>query len=92
MELDLLIHREPAPDDRMEICRSFSYRLNLENAGGPRYEHLDFFASRKMEVAFRDRHWLSEMLYQECAAEVTQAVAKAKAKIQRKVAQREEAA
>ncbi len=92
MELDLILHREPNPDALMDVCRSFSYHMNLEHYGGLKYEHLDFFASRKMEVAYRDRHWLSEMLYQECVAEVMQAVAKSKAKIQRKLAQREEAA
>ncbi len=82
---DLIIHGQPNPDSRVELCRSFSYRLNLDNCGGPKYEHLDFFASRKMECAYRDRLWLSEMLYQECAAEVAEAVARAKAKIQRKL-------
>lgn len=77
MEIPIL--RGPARDEPLmiEICRSFSYKLNCANHGGPAYESMDFFASRKLMVEYGDRDAMSEQLYQECQDEVKQAVARA---------------
>jgi hypothetical protein len=84
MSDDLLIQVAPriSPDAQIEVCRSFSYKLNLANVGGPQYESTDFFASRKMMVPYQHAAVISEMLYQECVQEVTEAVKATKARIQ----------
>lgn len=84
MSDDLLIKVPPpiSPDAQIEVCRSFSYKLNLANAGGPQYESTDFFASRKMMVPYQHATAISELLYQECVQEVTEAVRACRAKIQ----------
>ena len=71
----VLINPAAAPSPKtIEVCRSFSYKLNLANHGGPSYESADFFASRKMECAEPEAAWVSQQLYEECVAEVRGAV------------------
>lgn len=57
----------------IEVCRSFAYKLNLANVGGPQYESVDFFASRKMACAAEGAAWVSQQIYEECVAEVREA-------------------
>lgn len=72
----LLIGANSAPvAAKVEVCRSFAYKLNLQNHGGNPYESADFFASRKMECAVEAAEWVSEQIYEECVAEVRATVA-----------------
>lgn len=75
----------PAPTAQtVEVCRSFSYKLNLQNHGGPAYESADFFASRKMQCSADVAPMVSEEIFEECVAEVRGAVAAHIAEMQRK--------
>lgn len=62
---------------RVEIARSFSFKLNCANHGGAPYESQDFFCSEKCECAIEDAEDTSEMLYQFCKSEVRRAVREA---------------
>lgn len=53
-----------------EACASFSHKLNLANYGGPQYESVDLFASRKVQCAPEDLDALTIELHEECIAEV----------------------
>jgi hypothetical protein len=85
MDIPIIGARQAQPA-QVEVCRSFSYKLNLANAGGPQYESADFFASRKMQCASEDAAWISEQIYEECVAEVRGAVAAFIAEMKRKSA------
>lgn len=50
---------------RVEIARSFSYKLNCGN-----YESRDFFCSQKAECDAADADRISEALYQFCKRQV----------------------
>lgn len=50
---------------RVEITRSFSYKLNTGN-----YQTVDFFCSEKSEVDEKDAEKASEALYRFCKAQV----------------------
>ena len=63
-----------AAQPMVEVCRSFAYKLNLQNHGGPAYESADFFASRKMQAQADDVAWVSQQIFEECVAEVREAV------------------
>jgi hypothetical protein len=52
-------------NQRIEIARSFSRKLNLQN-----YETCDFFCSAKAEVDLKDAEKVSDELYQLCLEEV----------------------
>ncbi len=65
--LGVMPHR---PDDLVEACASESRRYNLANYGGPPYEHLDFFASRKRTCAMKDRPAMEAAMRQECEDEI----------------------
>lgn len=54
---------------RVEITRSFSYKLNVGN-----YESRDFFCSQKAECALEDAALTAEALHAFCRAQVMQAV------------------
>ena len=56
-------------DRRVEVCRSFSYKLNAGN-----YESRDFFCSEKSECSIDDAPDVGAMLYQFCKAQVLQSV------------------
>ncbi len=66
---DLLVNK-PAIRGRVEIVRSFSYKLNVGN-----FESRDFFCSEKAECAAEDAEATSELLYEFCKREVLRAVA-----------------
>ena len=61
------------PQRTVEIVRSFAYKVNLENHGGPRYESVDLFASQKVFCTDSERAEASEAAYQFCRAEVLRA-------------------
>ena len=65
-------HAQPA---KVEVCRSFSRKLNLANYGGAQYESADFFASRKIECSSEDATWVSNAIDEECVTEVRDAMA-----------------
>lgn len=56
-------------DTKVEIARSFSYKLNAGN-----YESRDFFCSQKAECSFSDSERISEALYTFCKEQVMRAV------------------
>lgn len=64
-----IIRREPRVTGRVEIVRSFSYKLNTGN-----YESRDFFCSQKVECAAEDAETISEKVYQFCKTQVLKAV------------------
>lgn len=70
--------------DSVEITRSFSYKLNLQNYGGKAYESADFFASRKIRCASEAVEWVSQEMYEECVADVRKAVKQHIEEMQRK--------
>lgn len=55
---------------KVEIARSFSYKLNVGN-----YESRDFFCSQKAECLDSEAEDLSERLYIFCRTQVLRAVA-----------------
>jgi hypothetical protein len=64
------------PDKReVEVCRSFSRKLNLANYGGAQYESADFFSSRKLTCYVEDQPWVSQQLFEDCVAEVQASMA-----------------
>lgn len=85
-DIPILGQRPAAP--MVEVCRSFAYKLNLENFGGNRYESADFFASRKLQCAAEDQGWVSQQIFEECVAEVRASVAQFIEEMQRKKAAR----
>lgn len=71
---ELILRSSAKPVARVEIARSFSYKLNCANYGGAQYESHDFFCSEKAECAIEDEEQVSEALHQFCRAEVKRAV------------------
>lgn len=69
------------PLDRVEVTRSFSYKLNLANHGGPQYESVDFFCSEKVHCAANEAEDASLAAYSFCRAEVLKSVEETKAKL-----------
>ena len=49
-----------------EVARSWSYKLQLERHGGPRYESRDFFCSQKSECTFEDADTVAKALHAFC--------------------------
>ncbi len=65
----------PPPEPKqVEVCRSFAYKLNLANHGGPQYESADFFCSRKIACTEDDAAAVSESLFEDCVTEIQGAV------------------
>jgi hypothetical protein len=54
---------------KVEICRSFSYKLNCGN-----YESRDFFQSMKAECAMEHAEDISDRLHQFCKSQVMRSV------------------
>lgn len=79
-----IIGLEPKQEALVEVCRSFSYKLNLQNHGGPAYESMDFFASRKIQCMQFEVAWMSQTIHAECMAEVRESVAAAIEEMRRK--------
>lgn len=59
-----------ATTDLVEVCRSFSYKLNIGN-----YQSQDFFCSQKKAVPASEVEAASEALYQFCRRTVLKEVA-----------------
>lgn len=70
MQNAILIKGVPSIGPRVEIARSFSFKLNLGN-----YQSADFFCSEKAECAAGDAEATSEAIYQFCRKQVMKAVA-----------------
>ena len=70
MQHNVTIIRSQIKRGPSEACASFSHKLNLENYGGPRFESVEFFASRKVQCAPDDIGRLTEELHDECVEEV----------------------
>ena len=66
---------------RVEIARSFSFKLNLGN-----YQSADFFMSQKAECAAEDAEIVSEGLYQFCKSQVLRSVREFQEESQRRAA------
>lgn len=62
----------------VEVCRSFSYKLNVGN-----FESRDFFCSQKAEVPLVEAEQISELLYEFCKNEVVKSVNKYRAENQK---------
>ena len=56
-------------DRRVEVCRSFSYKLNVGN-----YESRDFFCSQKAECSIEDSQDISDRLNHFCRSQVMKAI------------------
>ena len=62
---------QPEPEHRVEVVRSFSYKLNLKQAdGSPAYEDCQFFCSKKDYCDREDAAELSRDLFEFCMDEV----------------------
>lgn len=68
--VDLLRGKSAEISGRVEIARSFAYKLN---AG--QYESRDFFCSQKVECAAEDAEEIADKVYQFCKSQVLKAVA-----------------
>ena len=62
------------PSGLIEIARSYSFKLNMDRIGGPRYESRDFFCSCKEECLKADATATSARLHAFCQTEVARAV------------------
>jgi hypothetical protein len=71
-ELSVMPKQEPS--GLVEIARSYSFKLNMERVGGPRYETRDFYCSCKEECLKADATATSARLHVFCQAEVARAV------------------
>lgn len=67
--MELLLKLPAKITGRVEIARSFSFKLNCGN-----YESRDFFASQKAECAIEDAEEVSAALHGFCKRQVLQAV------------------
>lgn len=80
-----IIGKQPAAE-MVEACASFARKFNLANYGGPAYESIDFFASRKLRCKPADVRMVSEALFQECVEEVETAARNYLVEMKRKLA------
>jgi hypothetical protein len=83
-----IIGQQKQPAEMVEVCRSYAYKLNLQNHGGPAYESCDFFSSRKIQCAPEDAGWVSQQIFEECVAEVRASVIAVITEMNRKKAAR----
>jgi len=70
----LILKADHKPIMRVEIARSFSYKLAAEQHGGARFEMRDFFCSQKAECAFEDAGEVSAALFAFCRTQVLTSV------------------
>lgn len=70
----LILKADHKPIVRVEIARSFSYKLNCANYGGAAYESRDFFASEKAECSIEDANDVSAALFAFCRTQVLNSV------------------
>ncbi len=73
-ELELVEGVQAIAGIRTEVCRSFAYKLNVSQYGGPQYESRDFFASQKAECSMADAEEVGAALYAYCRAQVLASV------------------
>jgi len=66
----LILKADHKPVARVEIARSFNYKLNIPG----QYESRDFFCSEKAECAIEDAPEVSAALFAFCRAEVLRSV------------------
>ena len=64
---------QPEPEQRIEIVRSFSFKLNLGD-----YQSADFFCSRKEQCNAENVDEISTSIYEWCYDEVMAAVKEVK--------------
>lgn len=65
---------QPPPEQKqVEICRSFSYKLNLSKFGRD-YESADFFCSRKLSCGEEDAKAMSALIFEECVEEIRESM------------------
>ena len=69
-----MIEEKNNKEQLVEVCRSFSYKMNIPGA----YESRDFFCSQKTEVPLEEAEKVSEALYQFCKKQVINSVNKFK--------------
>lgn len=67
--MSVLLKRNLPSDLKVEIARSFAYKLNCGQ-----YESRDFFCSQKAKCRAEDAAHTSEMLYQFCKSQVLASV------------------
>ena len=65
----LILPSKPDTGPRVEIARSFSFKLNMGN-----YESRDFFCSQKAECKIEDSERVSQALHDFCKSQVMRAV------------------
>ncbi len=88
-----LAPRHMMEPERMEVCRSFSYKLSIKNMdGSPTYESADFFCSFKSACTEETRAEVSADLDQFCVDDVVNSIREFKERRARKGAQKERAA
>ena len=66
---ELLLTGKPPSITRVEVARSYSYKLNVGN-----YESRDFFCSQKAECDIDEAQAVGRALYEFCRAQVMEAV------------------
>lgn len=71
----------PEPEHRIEIVRSFSFKLNLGN-----YQSADFFCSRKEQCNAENVDEISTSIYEWCYDEVMASVKEVKVLQAQKIA------
>ena len=79
-----IVGREQEGNRTVEVCRSFAYKMSLQHYGGPQFESVDLFSSRKTQCATEDQEWVSQQIFEECVEEVRAAVAGVANEIKRK--------
>lgn len=79
--MELIIKGAAPKLERVEIARSFSFKLNLGN-----YQSADFFCSQKSEVPAEEAEAASEALYNFCKRQVMKAVSDYQIELARKEA------
>ena len=65
----LVLRKQTAVTGMVEVCRSFSFKLNVGN-----FESRDFFCSQRAECRAEDAEEISERVHAFCKAQVMKAV------------------
>lgn len=83
---DLIL--KPRPVTRVEVCKSFSYKLDMKRYD-PWYENRDFFCSAKSECSIEDSVEVAAALYQFCRASVLRDVKEYIAEVKQQIRERQ---
>ncbi len=62
--------RQEQVSDTVEVCRSFTRKINLKNYGGYEFESADFFCSRKITCKREAEAMVSQELVEVCVEEI----------------------